>query len=451
VSVIRQSGGTDSDSEEYGRPPTIIDIGDRDDSKGKSDGPKSFKKSLSEKPRIVLPSEVVVPVKGLPGKRYELNVRRGHPEKVPHLQQDLVTPTRWGKLLGSAGIVDPNLPQLTKREVEAIRQRQEELDLIWQLNLRDYDRDRANHVLLALCHKVRRLRVAFVNSKGGGATTTVAAWAVSIFGDSTRAPSLTAADFNPANGTLAERLGRNQGETIDLRGVVTHHEEMGEHLEYGNKVAFTRYGVQVVSATAIIKKDSQLTGEDARTALEVLHANNRYLFMDTPNDITTDAALEVFKAADVLVFTANVGVHDSMRQLATSMQTLREQGFVDKVDHSVVCISNIPDGAEVDEYRMYLNELNIRDKIVKQLESQHAGPFMGIPHDPVIDGDSEVNLLEVDPVTYQSFQDLDIEILSAAPQFRGQRQAADIDYDVPRPEREIVRGLRTWIPPKIPD
>jgi hypothetical protein len=103
-----------------------------------------------------------------------------------------------------------------------------------------------------------------------------------------------------------------------------------------------------------------------------------------------------------------VRIKDSLRQLAISEETLREWGFQDKVDNSVVVISNIPHGKDLDDYRRYINLHDYKDNLVREIPFK--GQTLGVPHDPYIALDREVNLEELEWHTAQAYLAIAIAI-----------------------------------------
>lgn len=255
---------------------------------------------------------------------------------------------------------------------------------------------------------VPTLNVAFIGVKGGAATTTTMAHAASVMGDNTRT-MLVASDFNPASGTGAARLGKDYDETVTLRELLRDLDNLEVFRDFIRRIRPTRYSVRVVSANDITSSSDHLTGGDAKRMLNTISCNAEYHYIDTANDITDEVTLAAVETADVPVFTANVEVHDSLRQLGTGMETLRRHGFRDKVDNGVVIISNVPPGVALDEFRMYLNKVNIRNKIVQRYD--FFGQFLGIPYDPIIKRDTEVELEPLAWETFQAYLELDIAIL----------------------------------------
>ena len=186
------------------------------------------------------------------------------------------------------------------------------------------------------------------------------------------------------------------------------------------KIRPTRYSVRPISANDIVSGSQHLTNEDAEIMLQTIDSNTEYHYIDTANDITDPVTLAAVQAADVLVFTAYVGIHDSLRQLAIGMETLRQHGFKDKVNTSVVVISGAPKGADLSTYHKYLNRVNIRDEVIQQYHFE--GPFLHIPYDEVIRRDTEVDLEALDPDTYQAYLELNIAIFEQSPRHREFRE-----------------------------
>jgi len=168
----------------------------------------------------------------------------------------------------------------------------------------------------------------------------------------------------------------------------------------------TKYGVKVLSANAYGPDASQGYEQYTERMLQKIIQNSEYQFIDTPNDITTPNALRVLEAADVIVFTANVGIKNSLPQLGAMMKAVEEIGFADKVSASVVVISNTPKGKVPSDYRMYTNIVNIRDQVVQ--ERHFTGSMMVVPYDPVVAEDSEVSPELLDWETYQAYLDINI-------------------------------------------
>lgn len=305
-------------------------------------------------------------------------------------------------------IANPKIPELSKKEITLLEERAAE-------DLRKQNREDGIDRLTTLSDKVKSLTVTFIGVKGAAATTTTAAHAASIAGDLTRS-ALVASDFNPASGTLAVRLGKDFDQTTTLRELRGDIEGFKSFKDFIAKIRPTRYSVRPISADDIISGTQHLTKEDAELMLATITNNTEYHYIDTANDITDPVTLAAVEVTDVLVFTAYVGIHDSLRQLAVGMETLRQHGYEEKVSNSVVVISGVPVGTDPDVYRKYLNRVNIRDEVVQKYDFN--GPFLHIPYDEVIKHDTEVDLQALNPETYQAYLELNIFIFEQSPQYR---------------------------------
>lgn len=311
---------------------------------------------------------------------------------------------RLHKLLGLGN----HVPRLSKREQSLYDQR-------LHAHLREQLALSANDELRRLADETPRATVAFINAKGAAATTTTTVYAASNFANQTRSV-LIVLDANPASGTSAARLGKDYDETLSTQQLVRFLETdtsfREEFTQFIKKVRPTRYGVRPITATPIVSGNNRLPADEVKQILAVTQRQCEYLLVDTANDITEPVTLAVMEAADVFVFTANVAVHDSLRQLATTMQTMRCHGFADKVDQAVVVISNVPAGSELEQYKKFLNRVNIRDEVIE--EYRFSGPFLAVPHDAEISRDSEVDLDALNWETLQAYRELDIVILEQA-------------------------------------
>jgi cellulose biosynthesis protein BcsQ len=278
-------------------------------------------------------------------------------------------------------------------------------------------RDGSIRRLAELCDQMPRMTVCFVNSKGAGATTATQVYTVSVLHQVVDV-IVGSADFNLASGNSAKRLGRTYENTITQKGLLSLTDNDLQPSEFLSHLRPSRYGVRVVSSDPIIDRDQTLSEADTGRALWALKEHCEYLYLDTMNKITDPVTLKVVEQADVIVFTANVAVQESLRQLATSMETLRRHGYEDKVNKSVVVISNIPRGKRLSEYRKFLNETNIEDRVDTQLDHLFVGQFLGVPHDPAIELDGEVDLEALAWETCQAYIELNIAIFTQAAKLR---------------------------------
>lgn len=345
---------------------------------------------------------------------------------------------------------DAKVPKINKAQVLAIElQVQEQRDAeakavaeAERVAAREHSIDR----LRELSDLKPRLTIAFIGVKGAAGTTTTMVGTTSTFAEITRA-LVYAGDFNPASGSAGSRLGKDPNETMSLREyremveeTDARFEELKAQIAVASSQAFenldlrtlmsnidsrseinarlrpTKYGVRVLSADDYILETTEQFGTTTVKMLDILTKNCDYLFVDTANDITTAASRAVLQKADVLVFTANVGIKDSLFMLYTSMEKVRQLNLRGKVANSVVVISNLPEGGKLDEYRKYLNRVKpSTDEVIQYIDtSDFHGPFMGVPHDPVIARDAQVELEEFADATYQSYIDIAITVFEQA-------------------------------------
>lgn len=296
--------------------------------------------------------------------------------------------------------------ELVIREEAAEAQRHAEL-LAWQAETRAFTENRMRN----LSDEMPGFTVAYVGVKGAAATTTTMVNASSALADVTRT-TVYAADFNPASGTAGGRLGKDFDETISLREFGDMIEQIGDdtiltRAMVNAKLRPTRFGVRVLIADDYTLETTEQFGTRTRKMLNILEENCDYLALDTANDITTPASRAVLEKADLIVFTANVAEPDSLRLLYTSMEKVRQLGLRQKVIHSIVVISNLPKGSDLEGYRKYLNRTDLSHVVIQRIaEADFQGQFLGVPHDEVIAKAGKVELEAYAWETQQAYIDL---------------------------------------------
>jgi hypothetical protein len=90
--------------------------------------------------------------------------------------------------------------------------------------------------------------------------------------------------------------------------------------EFISNLRPSHYGVRVVGADSIIEKDQTLAEWETERLLQTLKSHCEYLYLDTLNKITDPVTLKVVENSDVIVFTGNVEVPESLDQLAMAME-----------------------------------------------------------------------------------------------------------------------------------
>lgn len=400
-------------------------------------------------PAIVVPKFVTAPTMGWLGTRYAMNERRGSPHKVPHLKRDFVTPTPWGKFLIKLDRVDPSAPQISKKELAALNGEQARLDAVYEAAKRAYDERVLDQTIIILSDRVGAQRVCVINTKGSSSRTTTVTHMASVHGTVTLT-SIAAIDFNLASGNMGRRFGRDFGQTLRLSQLVGGHADVDVFRDFIRPIRPTRYNVRVVSADNIIQQGRKPGKDAAIRAMNAVYDHCEFLYMDTLNLITEPVALANVDFSDVLVFVANVGEQESLRQLGTSKETLRAQGFTDKVNNSVVAISNVPDGMEAMDYKHYLHVVNDHNEVVSETGRDWRGKLVGIPHDPYIPLVLPVDLDALQYETRMAYKRLVIAALQQNPMFRNNPSGANVelaDMDVgEKPERETFKGFKFFEP-----
>jgi MinD-like ATPase involved in chromosome partitioning or flagellar assembly len=285
-------------------------------------------------------------------------------------------------------------------------------------------RSEARQELRDLTTEVKDGAVLYLGAKGSSATTTTAVHASAVHAEFGRI-LLTLVDGNPAAGLCAARLGMNHGDTITIQ-------QLAGDLKGDTNIRFRRFkdemrkarpsvnGVRVVGADNIIDETRRLSGSGMSDVLTLLDGLSEFIGIDTANDVGDMPTKEAAKRADCYVFTANAAVQYSLRLLSLTMETLRGQGTTQaaKVNRSVVVISNIPKGKTAEDYRFYLNEVDIEDNVVRKLDHLFDGVFMGVQHDEYLALDRVVDLDKLDWATLQAYFNL---VISTMKQIRAMR------------------------------
>lgn len=363
--------------------------------------------------------------------QHQVNSYQGKPVKAPRQIPDRPLPRMgWQKVwyMLMCAFDKPHLiPKLGRKESAILSTAYDEA-VAMNLALDEAKRRRAMRsgsiaYLRDLTNQVPNLNFAFWNTKGASATTTTTVIATAVLAEYSRTTTVLI-DGNPAAGTCAARYGLNTGDTVTAQqlaqDICDDNEELA-HRDFKSQINRARpsaNGVRVVSADSIMYEHRRLNGKSMGRVLELMGHNSEYLAVDTGNDIGDVVSRAVAGFADVFIFTANVGVPDSLRKLSTSMETLRNLGFEDKVKHSVVVISNIPPGKKLDDYRMFLNEVSFADEVTRTLEHKFDGQFVGIAHDEYIALDRIVDLDKLDWETLQSYITVACSILQQSPKLR---------------------------------
>jgi len=215
--------------------------------------------------------------------------------------------------------------------------------------------------------------------KGGGSKTTTAVNLASLLAHITHA-TVVLIDANPASGNSGRKLGRDHHGTITVQGLlrVIKSNPKIETSELLSLMRPTRYGVRVVAADPIIGPQTRFYDTQWDAIFEMLRKKFEYIIVDMGNDITDKAALTILNRwTDVLVVTATVGNYESLRQMATTEETMR-RFHIDaaKVDASVAVFSN----GQPDQLFEYLEAARLLDRY-DDVIAKHVGPAVVIRHD----------------------------------------------------------------------
>jgi MinD-like ATPase involved in chromosome partitioning or flagellar assembly len=336
---------------------------------------------------LLIPPDVEPPTMGWPKIKFNRNVKKQKED-----------PDRPGYVL---------VPSPSAKEL-AFRTERDYLALI----------ERSKQHLIELKNERKRAIVIFVNSKGNGATTTSTIWTITGLTIETGCEGW-AFDGNFSSGTVAQRLGL-EGATISEREFADNLKSLNE--SHGSLIEYVQSNtdrVRVVGAKETIEGGRKLTPKEYADVATEAFRNCEYLYVDTPNEISGDQCLALLGLADLIVFTANIGEQDSLRQLGTSMETLRNfevngMSLRDKVNDSVVLFNNLPPGAHIQDYLKYLHKVNMANE-VRQKFPGHVGPYVSIRHDRAMADAQPVNFAALQRETAQDIREFNITVLEQLP------------------------------------
>ncbi len=293
-----------------------------------------------------------------------------------------------------------------------------------------------------LASRVKKAAIAFVNLKGSAATTTTTVNCASVFSELTRV-SNAVIDANPAEGTCAGRLGFSEGGTATTQELLDYtrahlkkiREQMDltdrhsssiagmsaeevrellawlDHTSVVSMIRPSRYGTRVASVKSVVDDNSRISSVGMGLLLELLCLNLEFVFIDVGQDIGDAVGRKIAGMCDLVAYTANVEIEDTLRRLATSMETWRNihPQIRHKVNNSVVLMSNLQPGTSPDRYQRYLNKIDFSDNITEVLEDQFDGRLVGVQHDPVIKKDG---IVSIEAFQWQTMQDY-VEAINA--------------------------------------
>jgi MinD-like ATPase involved in chromosome partitioning or flagellar assembly len=171
--------------------------------------------------------------------------------------------------------------------------------------------------------------------------------------------------------------------------------------------------VRAIGAKQTMDGGRKLTDAEYARVAQAGFDNCDFMYVDTPNEISGDQCLALLHMAHLIVFTANIGEQESLRQLGSSMQTLRNFGLADKVNNSIVLINNLPDGSQPTDYLMYqheIQEIEEVDTVVGEYPG-HNGPWIGIQHDSAMADGRSVVWEKIKRETAQDIRRFNITVL----------------------------------------
>jgi hypothetical protein len=113
-----------------------------------------------------------------------------------------------------------------------------------------------------------------------------------------------------------------------------------------------------------------------------------------------------------------------------------------------VCISNIPEGKWVNDYRDYLDIVDENDQVVTKSSGNYRGKLVGIPHDPSLKPALPVNLEKLQPETLMCYKALVIATLKQNPKYWNNPSESEVPETVlgTKPVQETIEGFEFFEP-----
>lgn len=183
--------------------------------------------------------------------------------------------------------------------------------------------------------------VAFLNLKGGASKTTDCYLVSAIFGI-VRGGSVLAWDANENKGTLGDRAAQaNHDRTAqdllyDLERFSDgkHEHELVNYMRPQGELHFDVLSSQNTASTSTV-----IDGKGFNSMHATLRRFYRMMFVDTGNSSSSTTWTAAVKAADLVVICAS-NKEDQVKVAASTIDTLEQEGYGDKIANAVMLVSN---------------------------------------------------------------------------------------------------------------
>ena len=314
-------------------------------------------------------------------------------------------------------------PKLSKKELALIAQREEEERLQHEHELRVQRYYDSLRQLRRLADRVKTASIAFFGVSGNAATTTNVVNSAAVFAEMTRT-IVACSDFNPANGTAAARLGKDYGETLSVRDFrrLIKEDRIQNPSELTSLLRPTVNGVRVLGANDRTSEAGEVESTVIEEMLSMIGRVFEFHYIDTANDTGTASMRKILEMCDMPVFTASVDERKSLQLLGTSMEIARKTpGMRDKTNNSVVIISRLPEGDDLEVYRKFLNRVNIHEQVTSHYE--FFGQVLPVHEAETLAHNAVVSLEHLQwDTTMQEYINVNIAILEQILQARGDNE-----------------------------
>ncbi len=244
---------------------------------------------------------------------------------------------------------------------------------------------------------------AVMNTKGTAGKTTVTAYCAALASEVTNA-NILIGDVNPT-GVIGARFGvgiKGGPSKLTMKSLSREVQALvrleGDQQKLSadaikhirTLIPSARYGVRVISANPSYDQTDRINGTDIKRVLGAVDILADHQFYDMGNVLNNSVVLNTLDRTNVFIFTANVAVPATLRQLETSMQELRNLAdgrYAERVDRGIVVLNGLRRGQYIEDFNEYLYNLNEAGEVTD--DSSFQGCVVGIPYTETLTGDDE--------------------------------------------------------------
>lgn len=233
--------------------------------------------------------------------------------------------------------------------------------------------------------------VPVLSRKGGVGKTTVTTLLGMALADA-RDDRVIAVDANPDRGTLADRVGRESGQTV--RDLVRARADVHGFNDISRIVARDETRLDVLASETDPSVSEAFSDADYQQVADIAAHFYSIVLTDTGTGIVHSVMEATLGRADELVIVAGLSV-DEARLAAETLTWLETNGFAEEVRRAVVVLNTARPGAPL--VRASELEAHFRSRV---------RAVVRVPYDPHIASGSAVTFRDLQPATRQAAREL---------------------------------------------